>query len=259
MREVTVFIGTNKDGVDHIENLKNQVLELFVIAKEDKKEDVYYKYNTETGEFLEYSFSKFELFPTQSNTLQIKGPILFVEKIHNDNKSVDSFLEENKRRYLLEYLEQLQSSKNMEFINEAKKKTEEVLKNYKNVLAQLEEEIAKFESFIEDKNFFEDKKEAIMYEIKKLNFDGLMDKFMLFFKGIRGGKSKKNYEALIAQKDEICGCDTKNDTDKNSDIEKSKISENNQVFCDTDTKLCSVNEAKEPVTQNDDIKEESKA
>ncbi|QKF64527.1 hypothetical protein [Campylobacter corcagiensis] len=258
MREVTVFIGTNKDGVDHIENLKNQVLELFAIAKEEKKDDIYYKYNTETGEFLRYSFSKFELFPTQSNTLQIKGPILFVEKIHNDNKSVDSFLEDNKRRYLLEYLEQLQSSKNIEFINEAKIKTQAILKNYKNILADLQEEVAKFESFIEDKNFFEDKKETLMYEVKKLNFDTLMDKFMLFFKGIRGGKSKKNYEALIDQKDEAC--DQKNEKNLDNlekyDTQKNDITSDKKVLCDTDTKLCSVKEIKEPTL---DTKEESKA
>ena len=37
MREVTVFIGTNKVGLDYIENLRDQILELFVLAKEDEK------------------------------------------------------------------------------------------------------------------------------------------------------------------------------------------------------------------------------
>lgn len=241
MREVTIFIGTNKDGVDHIENLKNQVLELFALAKEDQKNDIYYKYNAETGEFLEFMFNKFDLFPTQTEKLNIKGPILFVEKIHDENKSINSFLEDNKKRYLLEYLEQLQGSKNFEFIKEAKGKTEEVLKKYKKVLTELEEEISKFESFLEDKNYFEDKKEALMYEIKKLNFDGLMDRFMLFFKGVRGGKSKKNYQALIGTKDQICDTKVKevvenieNTTIKNIDESPKEIN-NHEKNCENKT------------------------
>lgn len=254
MREVTVFIGTNKVGLDYIENLRDQILELFVLAKEDEKEDIYYKYNSETGEFLEYMFHKFEIFPSSSESLNIKGPILFVENINDKNKSVDSFLEENKRRYLLEYLEQLQSSKNEDFIREAKKKTESVLNKYKEMIANLEAEIDKFETFLANQNFFEDKKEALMYDVKKLNFSGLKDKFMLFFKGVTGGKNKKNYEAMISSK--VCEaskcedekvCDTTTDT---------KTCDTSKESCD-DKEICTKeqNDTNKTTTNNTESKE----
>ena len=94
----------------------------------------------------------------------------------------------------------------------------------------IEKEIKHLNLFLDYKEFFDDKKENLMYEIKKTNFNSLKDKIMLFFKGIKGGKNRKNYKALITNQDlqkECCNskecCDNKDEVkecDSDKDLKK---------------------------------------
>ena len=203
MRELTIFIGLNKNNVDYVEKMKDEIFELFAVLKEDGQNDKYYKYSTKDAEFLEYYFHPFTMLNEDNEPSFIKGPILFIDKIQNSDKSIDSFLKQNERKYLLEYLTQLEgSSKN--FVEEIRSNIKKSLNKYKNIVANLQEEIKKIESFLEYDKFCNDKKENIMYEIKKSHFSGFKDKFMLFFKGIKGGKDKKEFQPLLSdKKDEI--------------------------------------------------------
>lgn len=231
MRELTVFIGLNKNGTDYIEKIKDELFELFVLVTQDGENDKYYKYSAKDSEFLEYYFKPFTILNENNNPSFIKGPILFIDKIENDDKSIDSFLKENERKYLLEYLEQLQN-RSSNFVEETKKNITGAINSYKNIVLNLEEEIKKLEAFLEYSEFCDNKKENLMYDIKKSHFSSLRDKIMLFFKGIRSGKDKKVYQPLLNQKTEKCADEKctkeENKNCKFTDNNASKELENNE-------------------------------
>ncbi|NLK66567.1 MAG: hypothetical protein GX282_03735 [Campylobacteraceae bacterium] len=199
MRELTVFIGLKKKNIDYIEKIKDELFELFVLLKQEGENDKYYKYNCKDGEFLEYYFHPFTMLNEDNEPSYIKGPILFMDKIENSDRSVDSFLKENQRKYLLEYLEQLENS-GTSFLEEIRADINKTLSNYRNIVSNLEEEIKRLEAFLEYDEFYNDKKENLMYEIKNAHFSNLKDRISLFFKGIKGGKNKKEFQALLSDK-----------------------------------------------------------
>ncbi|AKT90911.1 hypothetical protein CUREO_1062 [Campylobacter ureolyticus RIGS 9880] len=227
MRELTIFIGSAKSALSQIEKLKDEVLELFALIKQDGKDDIYYKYSIKNGEFLKYNFKSFDGLSDEIS--YIKGPILFIETIKDDNTSIDAFLKQNQKIYMLEYLEQLENN-NESLSKDALKEIEKSLKKYEEMAEVIEKEIKHLNLFLDYKEFFDDKKENLMYEIKKTNFNSLKDKIMLFFKGIKGGKNRKNYKALITNQDlkkECCNnkecCDNKDEVkecDSDKDLKK---------------------------------------